>query len=379
MIALMTWLACFVLLSSLRLGLAWRYAAQQESPSSSAGNVSSVTIVQPILSGDKALARSLASNMEANPAARFLWLVDDDDHVAIALTDQLRNERPQVRVDVVQVPGPRDGENPKMAKLIVAGERVESDVLLVLDDDTILPPGGADRLAAPAMQGALATGLPVYISHGTLAERLVAGMINGQALATYFAMAAVEANKTINGMVYAVSKSRLDQAGGFMAAGHELTDDYAVARLCQRNGLPIDQTAVIAKVVISFETLADAGRVVRRWLIFANRYLARNAGAATLGLVVLPTLLPVAGLVAALVAGWPWGLTWLAALAAKAIANGLLLQQLAGVRITPGRIACEMAADVLLPLMYVTALVRPQHLTWRTRRIELSGDTIRYR
>jgi len=378
MMGLMAWLALFALMSGVRLGLAWHYAARRlRLPAS--GTTASVTIVQPILSGDEALETCLRDNLEANPDARFLWLVDDDDLVAITLTRALADAHSGTRIEIATVPGPGDGENPKMAKLIVAGRRVETDVLLVLDDDTVLPRGGAANLASHTMQGALATGLPVYVSHATLAERLVAGMINGQAFATYFAMAAVGANRTINGMVYAVSTANLAEVGGFDAAGHELTDDYAVARLWRAHGRPIEQTAVMARVVISFETLAAAAHVVRRWLIFANRYLARNAGPATLGLAVVPTLWPLFGIVPALLAGWPWGLLWPTALAVKAIANGMLLRHAAGLPVTPARIASEMVADVLLPWIYTTALVRPRHLTWRSRRIEMRGDMIRYR
>lgn len=379
MTCLLTWALAFAVMTAGRLGLAWRYAvARRGREQALGGTAADVTIVQPILSGDPALAGCLGDNLDANREARFLWLVDEDDGEGLAITRALVAAHPAARVEILAVPPPRDGENPKMAKLIVAAREVGSGVLLVLDDDTVLPRWGAGALAEQAAGGALATGLPVYVSHATLAERLVAGMINGQAFATYFAMAAAGANRTISGMVYAVSVADLRAAGGFAAAGHELTDDWAVARLMQSHGRPIEQTAVVARVVISFETLSAAARVVRRWLIFANRYLSRNAGPATLTLVVMPSLWPLLGVVPAVAAGWPGALVWPAALAAKALVNGLLLQRVAGLAASPSRILCETAADVLMPILYLTALVRPRHLTWRRRRMELRGDTIHY-
>jgi ceramide glucosyltransferase len=373
----MAWTVAFAALTAVRLLLAWRYGRSRTDmqPAMAPG----VTILQPILSGDAALPACLGDNLRANPGARFLWLVDHDDGPALDLVQRLVAGHPEVAIEVVVGPGPSNGENPKMAKLIAGQTRVTSETLIVLDDDTVLPPRGAAALATLARRGGIATGMPVYVSHATLAERLVAGMINGQALATYFAMAAVGANHTINGMVYAVSRAELETVGGFAAAGHEVTDDYAVARLWERNGLPIVQSAVLSSVVISFASLADAAKILRRWFIFANRYLARNQGPATWGLVIAPSLLPALGILPALMAGWPWALLWPAALAGKAVANGLVLRRFSGIPLTLGRVACEMAADVLLPAIYASSLIRSRQLSWRSRRIELSGDTIRYR
>ncbi len=379
MTALAGWALLFAALTALRLALAARYAGARRAASREHGTAPHVTIVQPILSGDPALETCLRDNLEANPDAHFLWLVDEVDVEGLAITRTLVTRYPWVEIEIVAVPPPRDGENPKMAKLIEAERHVATDVLLVLDDDTVLGAGGAAALARSAATGAIATGLPVYVSDATPAERLVAGMINGQAFATYFAMAALGANRTINGMVFAVSTTELAAAGGLRAAGHELTDDYAVAKLWLRSGHPIDQTATIARVMISFATLEAAALVVRRWLIFANRYLRRNAGPPTLALVVVPSLLPLAGLAPALAAGLTGVLVWLALLAGKAVGNGLLVSRFSGLELTAARVVSEMAADVMLPLLYLTALVRPRHLSWRTRRMELDGETIRYR
>jgi hypothetical protein len=38
----------------------------------------------------------------------------------------------------------------------------------------------------------------------------------------------------------------------------------------------------------------------------------------------------------------------------------------------------EMLVDLLLPLLYLSALVRPRRLSWRSRKLDLTGDTIRY-
>jgi ceramide glucosyltransferase len=155
------WAVLYGSLAGARLGLAWRYATI--APTAAAKPTPTVTVVQPILSGDPALVACLARNLENQPDARFLWLVDDNDAAGRAIAASLAQQLGRAAVTVVVGPPPCDGENPKMAKLMRAEAEVTSDVLLVLDDDTVLPPGGAAALAKLAQAGDIATGLPVTL------------------------------------------------------------------------------------------------------------------------------------------------------------------------------------------------------------------------
>jgi ceramide glucosyltransferase len=375
--ALLAGLAVYLLLSAVRLGLAWRFATRADA--AIYNGHADVTIVQAILSGDPGLAACLAKNVLANPEAQFIWLVDNDDIEGQRIARELAARFRDRAISISTGPGPRDGENPKLAKLARAEGLVTSAVLLVLDDDTVLPAGGAMALARLAADGNLATGVPVYSSAATFAERLVSGFINGQALPTYFSFAEVGANRTINGMVYALRTDDLRSFGGFAAAGHEITDDYAVARLWQSHGRKLVQSRVYAEVRITFPSLGAAAKVLRRWFIFANRYLTKNLSAATLGLVVAPSLLPLLTLIMAIGAGWRGVLLWLSVMALKACATGLLLRRSTGRPLRLLSMACEIAADALAPVIYLSAFVRPSRVTWRTRRIDTSHGTIRYR
>jgi len=337
-----------------------------------------LTIVQPILSGDPALEDCLARNLAANPEARFFWMVDNDDPAGQEAATAARLRHPAVAVEIVLGPPPVTGENPKLAKLIRAETGISGGTLIVLDDDTVLPEGGALRLAGLAADGSIATGLPIFAAGGTIAERFVAGFINGQALATYFAMAALGANRTINGMVYAVRSDVLAGFGGFGAAGHELTDDYAVARLWTGNGRKIVQTAVFAEVRITLPGMRAAFSLLRRWLIFANRYLARNSGPATLALVVVPSLLPLAGFLMSAFSGIAAMAAWLVLLFAGAVAGRVLLACIAGRRAAFSDIGYDVLAALSLPVFFLAALWRPNRLRWRSRRIDMRKGVIRY-
>ena len=360
-------------LGGVRLALAHRHWRRALSPEPA---VAPPTIVQPILSGDPALARCLSANLVAEPVARFLWLIDDDDPEAARVTRALADGR----TTILSGRPPRDGENPKLLKLIRAEARVAGGALVVLDDDTVLRPGGAGRLAAAALAaGGIATAMPVCAPGGTPGERLVAAFVNGQGAATYFAVSALGANRTINGMAYAVAASDLRALGGFAAAGHEVTDDWAVARLWQRAGRPIVQTAEFVTVGVTLGTTAQALRVLRRWMVFALRYARGNPGPTLWALVVLPAVTPLAGLGLALAAGPAAAAGWVALMLGHAFVGAALLRRWAGVPVTASGVVLQAAVDLAMPLLAAAALWRPRSIAWRGRRMDLSGGTIRYR
>jgi ceramide glucosyltransferase len=101
----------------------------------------------------------------------------------------------------------------------------------------------------------------------------VGGFVNGNALLTYLPASAVGAQRTLNGMIYATPARTLRAVGGFVAVVSSLTDDYAMAKLYRRNGRALLQVPAFVRVGMTIRDAAHWGRVMRRWLIFANRYL----------------------------------------------------------------------------------------------------------
>ncbi len=354
----------------LRLILAWR------SPPVAGGSTASVTVLQPILSGDPALAATLAHGPDQPGSARFVWLVDEDDPEGQAVAATLAASRPNVAV-VVGRP-PRDGENPKTLKLARGGAQVETEAVAVLDDDTMLAPGGLEQLAAVACaSGGLATALPTWGRHPqNAAEALVAGFVDGQGASAYLAMARLGRNRTINGMAYAADVQTLHQVGGFAAMGHSVTDDWAIAQLFAEHGRPIVQTSVPARVAVTLPGLISALRLLRRWTVFAHSYVGANLDGAMVGLVLLPAVLPLPGLVLAGFAG-PLSLSlWLGLLTARAGLHRQLVRGIGGAGTAP--VWAVVAAELALPLMSVAAALRPGRIRWRSRRMRLTPEGIRY-
>ncbi|MEL6585999.1 MAG: glycosyltransferase, partial [Pseudomonadota bacterium] len=274
---------------------------------------------------------------------------------------------------------PVDGENPKTLKLIRGQDRgITTDVVAVLDDDTTLPDGALGRLAAIAkIHGGLATALPSWgRAPMTAAEALVAGFVDGQGASAYLSMARLGRNRTINGMAYAVPLDELGRLGGFAAMGHGVTDDWAIARLFQSGGRPILQTTVPARVAVSVQGIAQATGLLRRWTIFAHRYIRANLDGAMVALVLVPGVLPLVGLVLATFLGaWAVG-AWVALLWARAALHLRLVRQIGGAGAAP--LWAVVLAELALPVLSVAAAIRPNAIRWRSRRMRLDGGGIRY-
>lgn len=360
----------YVTSHGLRLALAW-------TPRPVAGRTAvSVTVLQPILSGDPALAAVLAFGPDQSQAAQFVWLVDEDDAEGCRVSQALAASRPNVTV-VVGRP-PQDGENPKSLKLIRGEALLQSEAVMVLDDDTTLAEGALEQLTGLARAvGGLVTALPTWGRQPqNVSEALVAGFVDGQGASAYLAMARLGRNRTINGMAYAVDAGTLHKLGGFAAMGHSVTDDWAIAQLFSRHDLPIIQTAVPARVAVTLPGPIEALRLLRRWTVFAHRYVGANLDAAMVGLVLIPAILPLPGLVLAGFAG-PFALMlWLALLVARAALHRRLVRRIGGAGTAP--VWAVVAAELALPILSVTAALRPGRIRWRSRRMRLTPEGIRY-
>lgn len=368
----------FVFLTAVRIALAVRplSRARQLAAEPPGAAATPITVMQPILSGDPGLAALLAENLANQPAARFLWLVDEDDAEGRRIAAELA---PHGNVEVLLAPPVPQGKNPKVFKLAL-GLPCCGEVFAVLDDDTVLPPGALDRAAAALDEGDLVTGLPVYRPGTTLWSRLVAAFVNGSALVTYLPMLAFGPPVTINGMFYLTRRSTLESLGGFDAIVDRLCDDYELAKLYRRAGRRIVQTPIAHPLSTTVPDFASYARLLRRWMVFAQQLFRESLTLPMVALVVLPAFLPLATLAVALAArSLPALGVALGAVLAKAIALAILRRHTLGTREGLSNVALEVVADLVQPLHALAAAVRPHRIRWRSREIQIEAGGVRYR
>ena len=393
-------------LSGVRWALARRALAQTPAPTAAdpAFSASDVDVLVPIRSGDPLLARRLAESAATLGHARVHLLVDDDDAPAYAAAVSLAArsadlageaehggrgdsgaERPLAQVQVEVFPPPSPAHNPKVEKLAAAVERLSEDrdlrpVLVQLDDDTALPPGGLTGLLRGLDDAELATAIPVYLEQGSVWSRLVAGFVNGSALVTYLPMARLAPPVSVNGMALAMRTADLASAGGYAAIARATCDDYALARAFRRRGLRIAQTTQPVLLATTVVGPREYLRIMRRWLLFAGEVVRRDPSPRLLLEAGQPSLLPLAAVVtAALVPGRRARTTALAgALGTVAVAQTgtwwlrrTLWRKHRGA--APGGpsargLALEIAAALLTPV-HLLAAIGPRTVTWRGRRV----------
>jgi ceramide glucosyltransferase len=371
----------YLLLLGLRLGLALRFVRRERAAAVPVpGDDSAVTVLQAILSGDPHLEQNLAENLRHHPTAHFVWLIDEDDGVARALAVRLLEEhrgRPG-RVEVLLAPPPPQGSNPKVFKLVL-GFPQAGELVAVLDDDTVLPAGALAHARAALARGDLVTGLPWYRAEGPFFSRLLAAFVNSNALLTYLPILAFRPPVTINGMFSLTRKATLEQVGGFAAIEARLCDDYELAQLYLRAGLAIVQTTVAHPIATTVRGPLDYGRILRRWMVFANHLFRERLDLSMLVLVVLPALLPLVLVVLAGLVGAGALAATLGGLLAKAALLSAVRHRVLASREGAAGVFLEVLADLLQPFHAATALVRPRAIRWRSRSIVVEDGKVGYR
>lgn len=368
--------ALYLGLLTVQTGLALRYARRLPRPSATAVDAQrGVTVLQPILGGDPLLAAALAANLRALPAARFVWLVDDDDPLGRAAARTAAEDAAAAdRIDTRVCAPPPAGVNPKLYKLELAWRDVRTDSVVVLDDDTRLPAATLALLVDALDDAALATALPYYHTPSDRPSALLAQFVNNNAAITYLPPLNLIEPLTLNGMCYALRRAALDGIGGFAPLARHLADDLALAERVAAYGGRIRQLAAPVEVATRLADGAAYWRQMHRWFVFATLLLRRQSVVmnAVIGLCYgLPPLLLWALFAAALLAPPGAALTLLLTLSARAALLAALQRALTG-RVGYRPLLSELSA-LLQPVHLVHALC-VRTIRWRSRRYRVLAD-----
>jgi ceramide glucosyltransferase len=271
----MTALVLYVAILVLKIWGAWAYIRRYPLPTEREYSAS-VTICQPILSGDPDLEAALTDNLNALPDVEFLWLIDEHDAEASRVTARLAQRYPEVAIRVIRSPNPPDGINPKLFKLEAARQAVSPGILLVLDDDTRLGKMGLSALIAALAHAELATGLPYYRSANNVFGNLLAQFVNNNAALTYLPLLNLAPPVSINGMCYAMKTDTLGPLQGFSPLLRNLTDDLAVADSVRASGGRIIQTPFPQEVATTIGSFKQYMAQMHRWFVFALLLMRRR-------------------------------------------------------------------------------------------------------
>jgi ceramide glucosyltransferase len=342
-----------------------------------------VSILQPILSGDRTLWDCLSRNlqMKTRYQIEFLWLIDDDDAVAQTGCRELIAQYPDVSVNLISLPHPLEQISPKTFKLIEGLKQAQGQIIAVLDDDTILPDGGLEQCIPflDRQEVGVAFGLPYYINFSNLWSSLVSCVVNGNSLLTYIPYTFVIQPFTINGMFFVSKREILDRVNGFSGLETAIVDDFAIAQRFRASGYQLAQTPVCHGISTQIQNAAHYFNLLTRWFVFPQESIMKSANLRELlvfyTMAFIPTLAPL--LVVIYLGCFPSILAMVYGIIYFGINLYILIQlnhKFLNDATPPHQIFLLLFVQVLLPLNIAIALLSPRRINWRGHIMQLKND-----
>ena len=337
------------------------------------------TVVQPILSGDPRLANDLRANLQQTESVEFYWLIDQSDTEAQRVADQICQDASFAqRIRIFLIEDVPQGINPKSYKIEQVVEELTRPYLIVLDDDSVIDFSKMGELTAYLGQEVILTGIPYNQERSNFWSKLVAAFVNGNSFITYFTMAEVEANHSINGMFYILPVELAKGQKLFTAIKDYLCDDLAVADFLRSKGVSIIQTRVTCNVRTTIKDAKQYLLQMKRWLLFSSIYLKEHLDWKLFSLIGLPSFLPLPTLILSIILGWPYLLLALSLLVFKAVWMLLYRQSILPSHLHLDEVVYEVLNDLLLPWLFIYVLMTPPVINWRGRKIRVTDGKIRY-
>ena len=337
------------------------------------------TVVQPILSGDPRLESDLRANLQQTKTVEFYWLIDQSDTEAQRVANKIcQDELFSQRIRIFLIEDVPQGINPKSYKIEQVVEDLTRPYLIVLDDDSVIDFSKMGELTAYLGQEVILTGIPYNQERSNFWSKLVAAFVNGNSLITYFTMAQVEANHSINGMFYILPVNLVKDQDLFTAIKDYLCDDLAVADFLSSKGVSIVQTRVTCNVRTTIKSATQYLLQMKRWLLFSSIYLKKHLDFKVFTLIGLTSFLPLPIILLTLFLGWPYLLVALVLLLINAIWMLLYRQSILMNQLHLDEVLYEVLNDFLLPWLFLYVLLTPPVINWRGRKIRVTDGKIRY-
>lgn len=337
------------------------------------------TVVQPILSGDPRLESDLRANLQQTKTVEFYWLIDQSDTEAQRVANKIcQDELFSQRIRIFLIEDVPQGINPKSYKIEQVVEDLTRPYLIVLDDDSVIDFSKMGESTAYLGQEVILTGIPYNQERSNFWSKLVAAFVNGNSLITYFTMAQVEANHSINGMFYILPVYLVKDQNLFTAIKDFLCDDLAVADFLSGKGVSIVQTRVTCNVRTTIKSATQYLLQMKRWLLFSSIYLKKHLDFKVFTLIGLTSFLPLPIILLTLFLGWPYLLVALVLLLIKAIWMLLYRQSILMNQLHLDEVLYEVLNDFLLPWLFLYVLLTPPVINWRGRKIRVTDGKIRY-
>lgn len=338
------------------------------------------TIVQPIISGDPRLEEDLKENLKNTKEISFIWLIDEIDSVAQEITDRiLKEDIFKNRVQIIKIEEVPQEINPKVFKLNFALEHIKTEYTIILDDDAVIDKRYLRELALyETDKEVLITGIPYNYGNKNFYSKLLAAFVNSNSFLTYFTMAELKENKSINGMFYVVKTDILKKYNIFEKIKYFLCDDLALASFMIEKNIKIIQTRIFCNVRTTIPNIKKYILQMKRWLLFSNIYMKKNFSIKFFIFILLPTSLPIIILLNSLYLGKEYFYFTLIIFFIKSFILYFYKYFFLKIKSNISSVFYEILNDFILPLIFIYTLLTPAVIIWRNKKIRVLDGEIKY-
>lgn len=282
-----------------------RDCARRQSPSFTPP----VSLLKPLRGADREMYGALRSHcLQDYPNFEIIFGVSEADDPAIGLVEQLKQEFPDRRIELVFCSG-KLGTNIKVSNLAQMLPHAQNDYLLVSDSDIRVEPDYLRKVISPLADSRV--GMVTTLYRGASAHTL-ASHLEAVGISTDFAAGVLSARIVDRGIHFglgstlAFKRECLNAIGGFDPLLDYLADDYELGNRIDRSGYQVVLADEIVDTVLPDYRFPDFWQHQLRWM----RTVKASRGWGYFGLL-LTFGLPFAIITAILARGAVWSLVLL--------------------------------------------------------------------
>jgi len=348
--------------------LAVARATRATAASASALELPAISVLKPLAGADPSLAENLATFFEQDhPSFELVFGAERADDPALAVVRDLMARYPLVRAKIVVHSG-LPGLNPKVRNLRGMIGNASHDLILVSDSNVRAPGGYLRELASikasdPSI--GLVTNLFAGIGAGSLGSDLESVQLTGF-IAAGAALPTTVGDAAVIGKSMLMSRSELEELGGFERVADVLAEDYVIGKLFER---------AHRRVVVAPTVLSNVVGPIDTWAVFQRhlRWSMMRARLRPLAFVLEPLTVPLFVLPAAIALFGSWALLWLAATWILRDVGGWML--LRGRRGLAAPLLLGGMRDLLALAVWVATPFK-RHIAWRGHRVRVGAGTV---
>lgn len=347
---------------------------------------SSVSIIQPIISGDPTMWAALEENLKAKSSydPDFIWVLDSGDNAAHSGCTRLKEAYPHKRIEILSLEPAPSGFSPKTFKLIEGFKKSSSHIVVALDDDTVLPDWGLDK-SLPYLQNddvGVVFAVPYYKSFQNLWSSLVSAFVNANSTWIYIPYTYFVEPFAINGMFFALRQEVYKRIGGFEGLEGWICDDYALAQRLMEAKLKLVEAPLTHPIYIHLESFKSYWQIIKRWFVFTKASVmtasAKNLLAFYL-LIFIPSFLPLFLLLILLLNCIFWQDILLLLASTTYFAVYLYLLSLVNCKFLssatpPWALALLLLSNLISPFQAILTLISNNEVVWRGKLLKISPE-----